>query len=160
MDAALKKILFKVKKLKKHQMHPLIHLIFHKLLRKELKVKRVRQLKFLENSTATTRFSSNPSSASWALSESKQFALAAFRFDQAISAGAEDSALREAAEAYVAAGDLYSASERYSDYLVINNEDGQSWVKFGRILSKINKPQKQLMRSTKELKHLLLKTVF
>ena len=75
-----------------------------------------------------------------ALSESKQFALAAFRFDQAISAGAEDSALREAAEAYVAAGDLYSASERYSDYLVINNEDGQSWVKFGRILSKINKP--------------------
>ena len=95
-----------------------------------------------------------------ALSESKQFALAAFRFDQAISAGAEDSALREAAEAYVAAGDLYSASERYSDYLVINNEDGQSWVKFGRILSKLTSRQKQLMRSTKELKHLPLKTVF
>ena len=75
-----------------------------------------------------------------ALSESKQFALAAFRFDQAISAGAEESALKEAAIAYTSAGDLYSASERYADYLLINNKDTQSWVRYARILSKTNKP--------------------
>ena len=75
-----------------------------------------------------------------ALSESKQFALAAFRFDQAISAGAGESAIKEAAIAYTSAGDLYSASERYADYLLINNKDTQSWVRYARILSKTNKP--------------------
>lgn len=73
------------------------------------------------------------------LSESNQFALAAFRFDQAVAAGAEQKAIKEAAETYALAGDLNSAAERYADYLLIDDSDAQSWVKYGRVLSKINK---------------------
>ena len=52
-----------------------------------------------------------------ALFESNQYELAAFRFDQAIAAGAENIAIREAADAYALAGDFNSASQRYADYL-------------------------------------------
>ena len=79
-----------------------------------------------------------------ALFESNQYELAAFRFDQAIAAGAENIAIREAADAYALAGDFNSASQRYADYLLINDDDKKTWVKYGRALAKINQPTKAI----------------
>ncbi len=73
-----------------------------------------------------------------ALLESNQFAMSAFRFDQAIAAGADEKTLKEAAQAYELAGDLNSAAERYGDYLLLNDKDSESWAKYGRVLANIN----------------------
>lgn len=74
-----------------------------------------------------------------ALHESKQYALASFRFDQAISAGAPVQALKEAALSYASAEDYESSAKRYADYLVLEN-DPETWVKYARVLAKIKQP--------------------
>ena len=51
------------------------------------------------------------------LIENKQYSLAAFRFDQAISSNASKDLLLESAQAYKLAGDLESAAQRYDSYL-------------------------------------------
>lgn len=73
-----------------------------------------------------------------ALHESNQYALASFRFDQAISAGAPEQALKEAAVSYSLAGDYESSAKRYADYLVLE-DDPKTWVQYGRTLAKIKK---------------------
>ena len=84
-----------------------------------------------------------------ALQEADQFAMSAFRFDQAIAAGASEKALKEAAQAYTRAGDLNSAAERFGDYLLVNDKDFESWAKYGRVLANINQPTKAINALTK-----------
>ena len=89
-----------------------------------------------------------------ALLEADQFAMSAFRFYQAIAAGAGEKALKEAAQAYTLAGDLNSAAERFGDYLLVNDKDFESWAKYGRVLAKINQPTKAINALTKGSDHL------
>ena len=89
-----------------------------------------------------------------ALLEADQFAMSAFRFDQAIAAGASEKALKEAAQAYTLAGDLNSAAERFGDYLLVNDKDFESWAKYGRVLANINQPTKAINALTKGSDHL------
>ena len=58
------------------------------------------------------------------LFDSQQFALAAFRLDQAISVGAETAVFKEAAEAHLKAGDEQSAEGLLQKYLVSYPDDG------------------------------------
>ena len=72
-----------------------------------------------------------------ALGETDQYALASFRFDQAIAAGAPQQALKEAAEAYAYANDYHTSAKRYADYLLVEEDDRQAWLKYGRVLARI-----------------------
>ena len=89
-----------------------------------------------------------------ALLEADQFAMSAFRFDQAIAAGANENALKEAAQAYTIAGDLNSAAERFGDYLLVNDKDFESWAKYGRVLANLNQPTKAINALIKGSDHL------
>ena len=89
-----------------------------------------------------------------ALLEADQFSMSAFRFDQAIAAGASEKALKEAAQAYTLAGDLNSAAERFGDYLLVNDKDFESWAKYGRVLANLNQPTKAINALTKGSDHL------
>ena len=71
-----------------------------------------------------------------ALIDLGQFSLAAFRLDQAISAGGTKDLLLESAEAYELAGDLNSAQDRLSEYLKIYPENPETWLSLARILNK------------------------
>ncbi|MDG0965584.1 MAG: tetratricopeptide repeat protein [Opitutales bacterium] len=71
-----------------------------------------------------------------ALFENKQYILSAFRFDQAISAGADQQLLLECAQAYEIGGDLNSARDRYMEYLNLFPEDLKTWLSTGRLLAK------------------------
>ena len=74
-----------------------------------------------------------------ALFDSEQFAESAFRFDQALSAGARKELLKEAALAYLKAGDAGSAESRYSGYLEQNPDDKEARLAYGRVLAKAGK---------------------
>ena len=69
-----------------------------------------------------------------ALSENGEHSLAAFRIEQAISAGAEKNLLLECAKIYQLSGDLNSAQERFNQYLTIFPEDLKTWLTFARSL--------------------------
>ena len=65
------------------------------------------------------------------LYDSQQFALAAFRLDQALSAGAEVGVLKEAAEAHRQSGDEQSAATILRKYLLSSPDDASAsltWV--------------------------------
>ena len=51
-----------------------------------------------------------------ALIDAKEFALAAFRFEQAISKGAANEVIKESAEAHAKSGDIDSSIEHYTQY--------------------------------------------
>ena len=70
------------------------------------------------------------------LYDSQQFALAAFRLDQAISVGAETAVFKEAAEAHLKAGDEQSAEGLLRKYLVSYPDDGPASLNLGRLLAK------------------------
>ena len=69
-----------------------------------------------------------------ALSENGEHSLAAFRIEQAISAGAEKDLLLECAKIYQLSGDLDSAQERFKQYLTIFPEDLKALLTFARSL--------------------------
>lgn len=70
------------------------------------------------------------------LYDSQQFALAAFRLDQALSAGAEVSVLKEAAEAHLQSGDEQSATTILRKYLLSSPDDASASLDLGRLLAK------------------------
>ena len=69
-----------------------------------------------------------------ALADSGQYPLAAFRIEQAISAGADKNLLLECAEIYQLAGDLDSSHERFKQYLSAFPEDLKAWQKYAQTL--------------------------
>ncbi|SVC73294.1 uncharacterized protein METZ01_LOCUS326148, partial [marine metagenome] len=73
------------------------------------------------------------------LFDSGQFALSAFRLDQALSAGARKELLKESALAYQKAGDAKAAQERYSEYLKENPDDNATWLSQARLLAQTGK---------------------
>ena len=74
-----------------------------------------------------------------ALVESKQYSLAAFRLDQAISLGAPEDLLLESGQAYIKAGDFDSAEQRYLKYLDAFPKNNEVRVSLARILAKNGK---------------------
>lgn len=70
-----------------------------------------------------------------ALLDNKQYSLAAFRYEQAISAGGPEGLLLECAEAYMLAQDLNSARDKYGMHLKSIPEDSKTWLKLARILA-------------------------
>jgi tetratricopeptide (TPR) repeat protein len=68
-----------------------------------------------------------------ALFESKQFELAAFRFDQVNSIKSSSSVYRESGLAYEYADDFKSAISRYSSYLSDNSGDEEIWLRIARL---------------------------
>ena len=73
------------------------------------------------------------------LIENKQYSLAAFRFDQAISSNASKDLLLECAQAYKLAGDLDSCAQRYLDYLETYPDDKKTRLDLARILAQNGK---------------------
>ena len=73
------------------------------------------------------------------LIENKQYSLAAFRFDQAISSDASKDLLLECAQAYKLAGDLDAAVKRYFDYLDVYPEDKKTRIDLARTLAQNGK---------------------
>ena len=70
------------------------------------------------------------------LMDSQQFALAAFRYEQALSLNPDDVMLaKEAAEAHFLANDFDSAIERYRQYLTENPSDSLNQIRFARMLA-------------------------
>lgn len=72
-----------------------------------------------------------------ALLDNKQYSLAAFRFEQAISAGGPLGLLLECAEAYMLAQDLESARDKYVMHLNSFPSDSKTWLALARILAEI-----------------------
>ena len=70
------------------------------------------------------------------LYDSGQFALSAFRFEQALLAGAGKTLLKEIAQAHDKAGDEKSARKHYSEFLADNPDDSQAWLAQARLLAR------------------------
>ena len=79
-----------------------------------------------------------------ALVDNGQFSLAAFRLEQAMSAGAPDLLLKECAEIYILANDFNSAEEYLGKYLEINPEDKKSWISLAKIYNQNGKEREAL----------------
>ena len=73
------------------------------------------------------------------LEETSQFPLAAFRFDQALSAGAEKSTFLEAAKAHLQAEDQASAIIRFEKFLNHFPENLAVWLQLGRLLAQTDR---------------------
>jgi len=83
------------------------------------------------------------------LIEAKQFSLAAFRFEQALSLHSESSLIKEAAEAHYLARDYDASIERYRQYLAKNSLDPASQLRFARMLAKQGNNTESLNAFTK-----------
>lgn len=83
------------------------------------------------------------------LIEAKQFSLAAFRFEQALSLRPESSLIKEAAEAHYLALDYDASIERYRQYLSKNPLDPASQLRFARMLAKQGNNTESLNAFTK-----------
>ena len=70
------------------------------------------------------------------LIEAKQFSLAAFRFEQALSLNPESKLIKEVAEAHYMASDYVTSIERYRQYLAKSSLDSASQLRFARMLAK------------------------
>ena len=70
-----------------------------------------------------------------ALLDAKQFSLAAFRFEQALSLNQDNSVTKEAAEAHYLAADIESSIERYKQYLLTEELDPSSQLRLARMLA-------------------------
>jgi len=78
------------------------------------------------------------------LSDSGQYALSAFRLEQALSGGADKSLIKEVAQAHEKAGDEKSAQERYSEYLLDNPDDSKAWLAQARLLARADMDREAL----------------
>ena len=70
------------------------------------------------------------------LFDAKNFALAAFRFEQAISAGAPTEIYRETAEAFLQSGDEKNAKRNLEKFLENFPDDKGTWLSYARLLEK------------------------
>ena len=73
------------------------------------------------------------------LMEAREFPLAAFRFEEAISKGANAQVTKEAAEAHYLSNDFESATERYGQYLEGEPGDPDSQLRYARLLARIGR---------------------
>ena len=71
-----------------------------------------------------------------ALFDAKNFPLAAFRFEQALSAGAPTEIYREAAEAFLQSGDEKNAKQNLKKFLEIFPDEKGAWLSYARLLEK------------------------
>jgi tetratricopeptide (TPR) repeat protein len=69
------------------------------------------------------------------LVDANEFALAAFRFEQAVSLGASREVMRESAEAHFQQGDIDSSIANYTVYLSEPVDDPQAHLSFARLLA-------------------------
>ena len=69
------------------------------------------------------------------LIDARQFSLAAFRFEQALSLKSDNLLSKEAAEAHYLARDIDSSIERYRQYLSSSPTDPSSQLRFARMLA-------------------------
>ena len=70
------------------------------------------------------------------LSDSGQYALSAFRLEQALSAGADKMLLEEVAQTHEKAGDEKLAQARYSEHLANDPDDSEAWLSQARLLAR------------------------
>ena len=84
------------------------------------------------------------------LLDAKQFSLAAFRFEQALSLKSDAQLSKEAAEAHYLAQDFDSAIERYRPYLATSPEDPSSQLRFARLLAEKGKDTEAINAFSKE----------
>ena len=70
------------------------------------------------------------------LFDTKNFPLAAFRFEQALSAGAPTEIYREAAEAFLQSGDEKNAKRNLEKFLENFPDEKEAWLIFARLLEK------------------------
>jgi tetratricopeptide (TPR) repeat protein len=73
------------------------------------------------------------------LMEAREFPLAAFRFEEALSKGANAQVSKEAAEAHYLSSDFESATERYGEYLQGEPGDPDSQLRFARLLARLGR---------------------
>jgi len=73
------------------------------------------------------------------LMEAREFPLAAFRFEEALSKGANTHIAKEAAEAHYLSSDFESATERYGEYLKSEPSDPDSQVRYARLLARLGR---------------------
>lgn len=78
------------------------------------------------------------------LMDLRDFSLAAFRFEQAMSKGAGSAIARETAEAHYLSQDFDSATDRYAQYLLTNPEDPNSRLRYARLLARQGKTTESL----------------
>ncbi len=71
-----------------------------------------------------------------ALFDAKNFPLAAFRFEQALSAGAPTEIYREAAEAFLQSGDEENAKRNLEKFLKNFPDEKGAWLSYARLLEK------------------------
>ena len=84
------------------------------------------------------------------LLDAKQFSLAAFRFEQALSLKSDAQLSKEAAEAHYLSQDFDSAIERYRQYLSTSPEDPSSQLRFARLLADKGKDTEAINAFSKE----------
>ena len=70
------------------------------------------------------------------LFDAKNFPLAAFRFEQALSAGAPTEVYREAAEAFLQSGDEKNAKRNLEEFLENFPSEERAWLSYARLLEK------------------------
>ena len=78
------------------------------------------------------------------LLDAEEYALAAFRLEQAADLGGNADTLAEAAQAHVLAGDDGSAEKLYRSYLKQNPEDTFAHIKYARVLHRLGKQTEAL----------------
>jgi tetratricopeptide (TPR) repeat protein len=83
------------------------------------------------------------------LIEAKQFSLAAFRIEQALSLNPEPSLIKESAEAHYLARDYDTSVRRYRQYLAKSSLDNSSQLRFARMLAKQGNNTESLNAFTK-----------
>ena len=70
------------------------------------------------------------------LFDAENFALAAFRFEQALSCGAPDEIYRESAKASQLSGDDQNAMANFKKYLQVFPDEKRTWLEYARLLAK------------------------
>ena len=78
------------------------------------------------------------------LLDAEEFALAAFRLEQAFALGSETKVLAEAAQAHELAGDDESAEKAYATYMGKHPDDTFANLKYARVLHRLGEHSKAL----------------
>lgn len=78
------------------------------------------------------------------LMDERDFPLAAFRFEEALSKGASTQVAKEAAEAHYLCGDYEAATDRYEQYLKTAPNDPDSQLRYARLLARQGRPTESI----------------
>ena len=76
--------------------------------------------------------------------DERDFPLAAFRFEEALSKGASTQVAKEAAEAHYLCGDYEAATDRYEQYLKTAPNDPDSQLRYARLLARQGRPTESI----------------